>query len=294
MSVLDELSSTVRAVADTVAPSVVRIGRHGGRGCGVVVGDGLVVTNAHNLRGAEVTVTFSDGRTDRATVAGTDPDGDLAVLQVDTAGAPAIGWSTEAAQVGDVVFGVGLGALGAVRTTVGTVTATASTFRGPRGRRITGSLEHTAPLPRGSSGSPVVTGAGHLAGLNTNRLGDGFYLALPADDTLRSKVDALASGESAAAPRLGVALAPNQVARKLRRSVGLPERDGLLVRAVEDGSPAAAAGVAEGDLIVSAGGQPVASVDDLFRALDTAGRGEGTMALQVVRGVEELDLAVGF
>jgi S1-C subfamily serine protease len=293
MTVVEELGNNVRTVAEAVAPSVVRIGRHGGRGCGVVVGDGLVTTNAHNLRGPEVTVTFADGRTETATVAGTDLDGDLAVVTVDTAGAPALEWTEAPPQVGDVVFGVSRGALGTVRTTFGTTTATEAAFRGPRGRRITGTLEHTAPLPRGSSGSPVVTADGRLAGLNTSRLGDGFYLALPADAMLRAKVDALASGTTTSPRRLGVGLAPSHVARKLRRSVGLDERDGLLVRVVEDDSPAAAAGIATGDLVVEVGGRPVTSVDELFAALDLVGD-DGAIAVTVVRGADEVSLTVTF
>jgi serine protease Do len=64
-------------------------------------------------------------------------------------------------------------------------------FRGPRGRRITGSVEHTAPLGRGSSGGPVVSADGRLLGTNTNRLGDGFYLAIPADAELHEVLDGL-------------------------------------------------------------------------------------------------------
>ena len=87
MSVLDELQQSVVAVAVAAGPSVVGIGSRI-RGSGVVVADGRVLTNAHNLRGREVTVTFADGRTTRGTAAGVDWDGDLAVVEVDTAGAP--------------------------------------------------------------------------------------------------------------------------------------------------------------------------------------------------------------
>src|SRR4029079_2363411 len=87
MSVIEELQTAVTTVADGAGPSIVGIGR-GTRGSGVVIADGKVLTNAHNLRGDEVTVTFADGRRTRGTVAGWDGDGDLAVIDVDTAGAP--------------------------------------------------------------------------------------------------------------------------------------------------------------------------------------------------------------
>jgi serine protease Do len=142
----------------------------------------------------------------------------------------------------------------------------------------------------GSSGGPIVDGAGALIGINTNRLGEGFYLALPADAALRGRVDQLGRGESVSRPRLGVAVAPAYVARRLRRSVGLSERDGLLVRGVEDGSAAARAGIQEGDLIVAAAGSDVADADDLWEALSTAG---DTFEVRILRGDEERTVQVG-
>jgi serine protease Do len=287
------LAEAARAVAEVAGPSVVRIGQHGGRGCGVVIGDGLVLTNAHNLRNATTQVTFADGRAVQAAVSGADIDGDLAVLSVDTAGAPALAWADETPSAGDLTFAVSQSARGGTRITFGMVSAVDRAFRGPRGRRVAGSVEHTAPLARGSSGSPLVDEHGKLVGLNTNRIGEGFYLALPADADLKERVDALARGESPQRVTLGVGLAPAHVARKLRASVGLPQRDGLLVRVVEPGSPATAAGLRQGDLIVAAGGQAVASVDDLYNVLDVAAT-EGTLAVTVVRGTEEVEVRVSF
>jgi serine protease Do len=177
--------------------------------------------------------------------------------------------------------------------TFGFVSGIERTFRGPRGQRITGSLEHTAPLLPGSSGGPVLTAAGQLLGINTNRLGDGFYLAIPADETLRGRANALARGESAQSPRLGVAIAPNHVARRLRRAVGLPETEGLLIRDVEEDSPAARAGLAQGDLIVAAAGRPIRTPDDLFDALQAA-TPAGTIELNVIRGTGERTIQVTF
>jgi serine protease Do len=87
-----------------------------------------------------------------------------------------------------------------------------------------------------------------------------------------------------------VAVAPSHVARRLRRSVGLPERDGLLVRGVEDDSLAAAAGIVAGDLIVEAAGRPITDADDLADALATAGP---TFDVRIVRGADEHQLTVG-
>ena len=106
-----------------------------------------------------------------------------------------------------------------------------------------------------------------VARVNTNRLGEGFYLALPADAALRARVEALGRGESVTRPRLGIAVAPARVSRRLRESVGLPDRDGVLVRGVEDDSPAARAGIRDGDLIVEIAGQPVSEADQLQEIL---------------------------
>jgi serine protease Do len=176
--------------------------------------------------------------------------------------------------------------------TFGFVSGIERTFRGPRGHRITGSLEHTAPLLPGSSGGPVLNADGQLLGINTNRLGEGFYLAIPADEALRGRADALARGESAASPRLGVAIAPGHVARRLRRAVGLPDTDGLLIREVAQDTPAARAGLAQGDLIVAAAGRPIGTPDDLFDALQAAPG--GTIELSIVRGADERAIQVDF
>ncbi len=166
MALLDELGGALAGVAAKVAPSVVRIGGGWRGGSGVVIGDGMVLTNAHNVRSEQVVVVFADGRRAEATVAGADVDGDLAVLSVDTSGAPALEWSGAQPSIGTPVFAVAANGSGA-RVTFGFVSSVARAFRGPRGRRISGSVEHTAPLAPGSSRSPLVDRAGHLLGLTT-------------------------------------------------------------------------------------------------------------------------------
>ena len=290
MTIFDEIQASIARLAENAGPSVAGIGQRWGIGSGIVLGDGRVLTNAHNVRGSHATVTFADGRTAEGTVAGHDIDGDLAVIEADTGQVPALPWASAAPAIGMPVFALANPGGRGLRVTFGTVSGIDRTFRGPRGLRITGSLEHTAPLLPGSSGGPVLDAQGQLLGINTNRLGEGFYLAIPADETLRSRAGALARGESAAQPQLGVAIAPGHVAKRLRRAVGLPEADGLLIRDVTEDSPAARAGLAQGDLIVAAGGQPVRTLDGLFDALQAAG--DGTVELTVVRGTEERAIQV--
>jgi S1-C subfamily serine protease len=290
MTALDEIQAGITQLAEGAGSSVVGIGQRWGAGSGIVLGDGQVLTNAHNVRGDQVEVTFADGRTAEGTVTGHDIDGDLAVISVDTAGAPALAWSDGAGSVGLPVFALANPGGRGLRVTFGFVSGIERTFRGPRGRRISGSLEHTAPLLPGSSGGPVLDAAGHLLGINTNRLGEGFYLAIPADAALRGRVEALARGESASTPRLGVSIAPGHVARRLRRAVGLPDLEGVLIRDVTEDSPAARAGLAGGDLIVTVGGQPVRTVDDLLDAVQTASG--ASIELGLVRGAEERTVQV--
>jgi serine protease Do len=292
MSALDEIQQAVAKVSQRTGPAVVGIGGHCHRGSGVIVAENRVLTNAHNVHHDEATCVFSDGRREQGKLLGADMDGDLAVLGVNTGGLAPLAWGGDAAlpTVGAVVFAVANSGDGSFRTTMGQVSGVARSFRGPGGRLIGGSIEHTAPLASGSSGSPVVDQEGRLLGLNTQRLGEGFYLALPADADLRVRIDAMARGESTVRPRLGIAVAPGHVARHLRRAVGLPDRDGILVRGVDDGSPAEKAGIHEGDLIVSAAGAPVADPDDLHAALERAGKGE--LEIGLVRGVDELTVKV--
>jgi len=291
MTIFDEIQASIARLAEDAGPSVAGIGQRWGIGSGIVLGEGRVLTNAHNVRGSQATVTFADGRTAEGTVTGHDIDGDLAVIEADTGQAAALPWATAAPAIGTPVFALSNPGGRGLRVTFGTVSGIDRTFRGPRGLRITGSLEHTAPLLPGSSGGPVLDAQGQLLGINTNRLGEGFYLAIPADEALRGRVDALARGESVRAPQLGIAITPGHVARRLRRAVGLPDTEGLLIRGVAEDSPAARAGLAPGDLIVAAAGQPVRTVDDLSGALRAAGE---AIELTVLRGTDERSIQVAF
>jgi serine protease Do len=290
MSAIDTTAAT-RTIAEQVGPATVRVGRHGGRGVGIVAGDGLVVTNAHNLRGSTVTVTFADGRVAVGEVRGVDGEGDLAAIAVDTGDAPVVLWSDTEPPLGAPVWTVSPLAGGGLRVTTGSISSVNRAFRGPGGRLISGNLEHTAPLARGSSGGPLLDAEGHLLGLNTHRLGEGFYLAVPVNAELRGRIEALGAGRSPTRRRLGVALVPARASRKLREVVGLEARDGLLVREVEAGGPAERAGIRRGDLIVAVGDTVITDPDDLFATLHTEGT---SLRVGLVRGTEEHVFEVEF
>ncbi|MET0207370.1 MAG: S1C family serine protease [Thermoleophilaceae bacterium] len=289
------LQDTIAEVAGKVGPSVVGLGRGWGLGSGVVIAEGQVLTATQNLRRDELTVVFEGGRREAAEVAGVDPDLGLAVLALDTGAAPAIAWEPgHEPGIGTAVVALANPGGRGLRATLGFVSSGARSFRGPRGRRVRGAIEHTAPLPRGSSGGPLVDPAGNLVGINSIRLDGGLILAAPANAAVKERVLLLARGEAPASHRLGVAVAPPRAARRMRRAVGLPERDGLLVRAVEEDGPAARAGIERGDLIVAAGGQEIDGVEALYTALDELPPAGGELALTVVRGTEERSVTASF
>jgi serine protease Do len=178
-----------------------------------------------------------------------------------------------------------------LRATPGFVSAAPRQFRGPRGRRIEGGIEHTAPLPRGSSGGPLVDLSGRLLGLNTLRLEGGLILAVGVGNDLRARVEALARGEASQARRLGVAVASPRAARRMRRAVGLPDREGLLVRSVQAGSAAERAGVQTGDLLVTAGERGLDGVDVLYEVVEEH-PADRPLKLTMLRGTEERQLSV--
>ncbi len=291
MSTFDELSSTVQRLSAATAPAVVSIGRHG-RGTGFVVAPGKVLTNAHNLRDRTTSVRFADGRTVQASVAGSNTSADLVVLDVDTADLEPLSWSDAEPSLGEVVFAVSAGR-GQLRTTWGQVSAVRQSFPGPRGRTVSGAFEHTAPAAAGSSGAPVLDAQGRVIGINTHRPQQGFYLAELADADLRASVAEMAGGRVYEPLTLGVALMPGEVAARLRQAVGLPDRAGLLVRAVVPGSPAEAAGIRAGDLLVRAGETSLVSHRELFAVL--AGLApDAELPIALVRGSEELTVTVAF
>jgi len=283
---LEEVQEHIERLAAEVGPAVVGLGRFGS---GVVISAGQVLTNAHNVRGENRTVVFEDGREAEGRVAGVDVDANLVVITVDTGSAPVIAWTEGTVGIGRPVFALANPGGTGLRVGFGLVSGAGRTFRGPRGRRLSTGIEHNAPLPRGSSGGPLVDAAGQLLGLNTLRLEGGLILALAADADLRSRIESLGRGETPQRRELGIALAPSHAARRLRRAVGLPEREGLLVHAVKEGSAAERAGLERGDLLVAAAGRPLASVDDLFGVVDGASEG---LDLTVVRGLDERQVSV--
>jgi serine protease Do len=287
-----EIQSVVGRVARDRGPAVIGVGRGWRVGSGTVIAPDRILASAHRVGPEGATISFADDRRETGELVAADRELDVAVLSAPTGDVEPLAWADgDAPGIGAPVIALGNPGGRGLRATLGFVAAEQRSFRGPRGRRITGAIEHTAPLPRGSAGGPLLDPDGRLLGINALRLEGGLIVALGASGGLREAAERLARGEQPDRPFLGVAVAPPRVARRMRRAVGLPERDGLLVRGVEDGSAAERAGVTQGDLIVAAGGREVDGIDALHRVLDDAS-GNGALELTVVRGIDEHRLEV--
>ena len=239
---------------------------------------GDILTNAHVVEGArKVTVRIGNGDSDiAAQVAGTDVSRDLAVLRVDPSAVALhpLALSSAPEHVGDPVAAIG-NPFGFDRTiTTGIVSALQRQISAPNGFTIDHAIQTDAAINPGNSGGPLINGNGQVIGVNsqiaTGGNGDanvGIGFAIPID-TARQELSTLESGGTVQHAFLGVASTAG--------------RGGALVRSVDPGSPAARSGLRPGDVIVSAGGQPITDPDALVRVIDARKPGQ-TVALVYVR-----------
>jgi serine protease Do len=285
--------TSLKDIAAAVRPTVVGVGQGARGGTGFVIAPGRVLTADHHVRDDAVLVRFADGRTAQGRRLARDRAHGIAVLDVDTGDAPALAWDDGAAlRLGDPVIAAADPAGSGLRVTGGVVASEPHALARRGVRAIEGVIEHTAPLPRGAAGGPLLTADGKLAGVNALRAPGGFVLALPAA-ALRPVVEQLLDGRTTDdRPLLGAALVPERAARRIRQAAGLPDRDGLLVGAVADDSPAQRAGLRRGDLISSVDGQPVDEPEALVDALRRAAGADGRLRLGVERVTERLELDV--
>ena len=255
-------------------------------GSGFVIDeDGIIVTNNHVVEGADkLSVTLKDGREFDATLLGTDPKTDLAVLKIDAGGKlPTVGWgNSDKLRVGDPVFAVGapFGLSGSV--TSGIVSA--------RGRDIGAGpyddfIQVDAPINKGNSGGPLFDAQGNVVGVNTaiyspsgGSVGIGF--SIPAE-LAKSIVSDIVTNGQVERGWLGVSI--QNVTNDIAQSLGLDKAKGVIVDSVQDGSPAKEAGVKSGDVIIGFGDTEIGDVGDLTLAVADAEIGKNT-EMKVFRG----------
>ena len=272
---LDAYSQVVTSVAAKLRPSVasltVRGPRGGGAGSAVVfTPDGLLLTCAHVVEGASGgNAYFSDGTESLFDVIGADPLADLAVVRTRSMTAPAATLGdADALQIGQLVVAVGNphGLSGSV--TAGVVSGLGRSIPARDGRHvrlIDDVIQTDAALNPGNSGGALGDSQGRVVGINTAVAGYGLGLAVPINSTTHQIISELASTGRVRRAWLGVAGAPVPLPPPVAARLG--QRVGLRVAEVIPGSPAGIAGIYLGDIIVTAGGKPVESVQALQRLM---------------------------
>ena len=292
---LDAYSHAVTSAVEIVAPAVVRIesGRGGGSGF-VFAPDGLIITNAHVVEGGErPVVALPDGRSCTASLIGSDPDTDLAVLKISAPDLQVIAiGDSRRLRVGQIVIAVG-NPFGFQHTvTAGVVSATGRSLRSRTGRLMSGLVQTDAALNPGNSGGPLVDTRGEVIGINTAVIvpAQGISFAVSAE-TARLVVPQLLREGRVRRSYLGIAAQDVPLPRRLVRHHRLAADAGILVTEVVAGGPAARAGVRDGDLLVSFDGHTVERTDDLHRLL-TGDQVDRSVPLQLLRGTDLVTLSI--
>jgi S1-C subfamily serine protease len=301
-SLLDAYSSAVSEVFESATPAVAHIevspdapdanhaqhgGGRGGSGSGFFISpDGYLVTNSHVVRGARrLRVHLADGRRLPADLVGEDPETDLAVLSVSapTAFEHLVLADSNRVRPGQIAVAIG-SPMGFQQTvTAGVVSALGRSLRAQSGRLIDNVIQTDAALNPGNSGGPLLDSRGEVIGVNTAVVmpAQGLCFAI-ASNTVRWVAGWLIKDGRVRRAYLGVAGQTAPLVRAIRRSLHLEQETAVLVSSVGPDSPAANAGLNEGDYILGLDGVAIRSVDELHRALH-GGLVGGRVVLDVLR-----------
>lgn len=305
--ILDAYSRTVIDVAGRVSPSVVNIhvrqegnGRKGPRSAGgsgsgfVFTPDGFILTNSHVVHGASyIEVILSDGQRHPAQLVGDDPHTDLAVIRIVAPNlAPVELGDSQSIRVGQLVVAIGNPYGFQCTVTAGVVSALGRSLRSQSGRLIDNVIQTDAALNPGNSGGPLVNSHGEVIGVNTAVIlpAQGICFAI-AVNTVKFVAARLIKEGRVRRSFIGLAGQDVPVHRRVVRFYNLPVETGVLVVSVEPNSPAARAGLFEGDVIIGFDSQPVAGIDDLHRLLTEEKVGLKAK-LTVIRRTERMELLV--
>ena len=302
---LDAYSNAVVTAAEEVSPAVVKIdvrkngnrsGREaGGSGSGfVITPDGFILTNSHVVHDADkVEVTLADGRRPDAHVVGTDPDTDLAVVRIYAPNLKPVRLAdSDQLRVGQLAIAIGNPYGFQYTVTAGVVSALGRSFRSSSGRLMDSIIQTDAALNPGNSGGPLVNSRGEVIGVNTAVIlpAQGLCFAI-AINTAKYIAGWLIKDGVIHRAYLGLGGQTAKIHRRVVRHFALPVEAGMLVVAVEPGSPAGRAGLREGDIIVEFNGAPIASVDYLHKQLTGAQVGVRS-PVTIIRHTEKLHLEV--
>jgi S1-C subfamily serine protease len=281
---LAQLSASLADAVETAGQSLVAI--HARRripSSGVVWRDGIVVSASHTVRrDGEVAVSLSSGGSARATVVGRDGATDLVVLRLDGATAPIAQRAGEdSARIGSLVLAVGRP--GRKETaSFGIVSAIADDWRSAQGGRIGRVLRLDLSIYDGFSGGPLVDATGALIGIDNSALARGVAVALPAA-TVDRVVDELLEHGHMRRPFIGVAVQQVMLNPRFVARHELSGDSGLVIVSLAEGSPADAAGIMIGDVLLFADGQALRRPTDLLDALSAA-RAGAAIDVELLRG----------
>jgi S1-C subfamily serine protease len=292
---LDAYSQAIVRAVEHVGPAVVRVEAPRGGGSGVVfTPDGFILTNSHVVeKSRDVRVTLSDGRSLAADRIGQDADTDLAVLRIDGASLP---WArlgdSKRVRVGQVAVAIGNPFGFHHSVTSGVVSALGRSLRARSGRLMDDIIQTDASLNPGNSGGPLVTTTGDVIGINTAMIhqAQGICFAI-ASNTVRFVASTLMRDGRIRRSYIGVGGQQTPIPRALARTNQIAVASGVLIASIEAGSPAAAAGLRTGDVIVAFAGTSVTGVDDLHLLL-TAERIGAESPIVVLRRGQRTALAV--
>ncbi|MDE1545054.1 Do family serine endopeptidase [Dechloromonas agitata] len=271
--------------------------QNSGLGSGVIVSpNGYILTNYHVIEGADdIQVSLNDSKTYKAKVVGSDPESDLAILQIKAEKLPAITFGQmDSLRVGDVVLAIG-NPFGVGQTvTMGIVSALGRSHLGIN--TFENFIQTDAAINPGNSGGALVDSQGHLVGINTaiysrtgGSLGIGF--AIPVSSA-RSIMEQIIRTGSVTRGWIGVEA--QEITPELAESFGLPDTEGSLIAGVMRGSPADTAGIRPGDVLLSVNGKPVKDPQvmlDLIAALTPEER--AAFRLRRDKGIVEVQVRIG-
>ena len=291
-SVLSQVSDGLAAAVEKAARSTVLVNaRRRIPASGIIwSADGVIITADHVIERDEVEVVLPDGAKLAGTVVGRDPGSDIAVLKVAPSGlTPVFHAPPGSAKVGSMVLAVGRPTTEGPMASLGVIGAVGGPWRTFRGTEVEGYLRSDTTFYPGFSGGPLVDAEGRVVGLNSSRLGRGAGMTIPVIALERIVADLLSGGKVRRA-YLGIS---SQVAKLPAALAGLvgDRETGLLIVSVETGSPADAAGVLIGDILVEFGGAPVTDTDSLQGHLGPSRIGQPTSAA-ILRGGELKTLSV--
>lgn len=305
---LDAYSRAVIHVVENVGPAVVSIavstpkseaaggsGAVAGGGSGAIFApDGYILTNSHVVHGAtRLAVALESGAQHAATLVGEDPATDLAVIHVNASGLPYVTLGdSAAARVGQLVIAIGnpLGFQSTVST--GVVSALGRSLRSQQGRLIENIIQHTAPLNPGNSGGPLVDSRGRVVGVNTAiiAMAQGIGFSVPAN-TAKWVISELLTRGKVRRGYLGIAGRNRPLDRRMARFHELLVDQAVEIMQVEPGSPAHAAGLRDGDLIIALAEERITDLDQLQRFMARWPLGEA-LKVTVIRLGERMEMTV--